>query len=185
VSFNLPLVVLAIPALLAGYLGVPAFFTGNEPHFFEFINRNFPAAVYEVAQRMQIKLDHASELRIITAGIAAALTGALAAIVWYGVLRRRPVAEGAYRNTISRASLRKLYADEIYDFCFVKPYRAIAAKLAQWDKVVLPAISEGVGLFVTEVAGMIARLQTGVMAHYFVWIFAGIVVFLTLAMGIL
>ncbi|GAB4429701.1 MAG: NADH-quinone oxidoreductase subunit L [Turneriella sp.] len=185
VSFNLPLMVLAIPALLAGFLGVPAFFTGNEPHFFDFLNRNFPAATYQVTQQMQWKLDHAAELRIIVAGIAAAITGALAAIVWYGILRRRPVAEGAFRNGIVRASLRKLYMDEIYDFCFVKPHRATAEKLALWDKVVLPAISDGVGLFVTEVSGMIARLQTGVMAHYFIWIFAGIVAFLTLAMGIL
>ncbi|HNE19766.1 MAG TPA: NADH-quinone oxidoreductase subunit L [Turneriella sp.] len=185
VSFNLPLVLLAIPAVIAGFAGIPAFFTGNEPLFFEFLNRNFPAAVYDVTQQMQWKLDHAAELRIITAGVAAALTGSLAAIFWYGILRRRPVAEGAYRNGLVRASLRKLYIDEIYDFCFVKPYRAVADKLARWDATILPAVSEGIGLFVAEVSGMIARLQTGVIAHYFTWIFAGIVVFLTLAMGIL
>ncbi len=185
VSFNLPLIVLAIPAISAGFFGVPAFFTGNEPQFFEFLNRNFPAGVHEVMQQMQSKLDHAAELRVITAGIAAALTGALAAIFWYGILRRRPVAEGAYRNMITRASLRKLYLDEIYDFCFVKPYRNIAEKLAAWDTKVLPAISDGIGFLVAEISGMIARLQTGVMAHYFTWIFAGIVIFLTIAMGIL
>lgn len=185
VSFNLPLVVLAVPALLAGYFAVPAFFTGNEPQFLDFINRNFPTAVYEVAQRMQRKLDHATELRIVAAGVAAALAGALAALVWYGFLKRRPVAEGAYRNGFVRASLNKLYVDEIYEFCLVRPYRALAEKLANWERRVLPAISEGIGLFVSEVAGMIARLQTGVIAHYFSWIFAGIVVLLTLAMGIL
>lgn len=185
VSFNLPLVVLAIPALLAGFFGVPAFFTGSEPHFFDFFNRNFPAAVHEVAQQMQFKLDHDAELRVIAAGVAAALTGAIAAIVWYGLLCHRPAAEGAYRPGIVRASLHKLYVDEIYDFCIVQPYRVLADKLARWEMQVLPSISEGIGMFVTEVAGIVARLQTGVIAHYFTWIFAGIVFFLTLAMGIL
>jgi NADH-quinone oxidoreductase subunit L len=55
VSFNLPLITLAIPAVLAGFVGVPAFFTGNEPLFFEFLNRNFPTAVYEVTPQIAME----------------------------------------------------------------------------------------------------------------------------------
>lgn len=184
-SFYLPLVVLGIGSVFAGYFGIPALFTGNESRFFEFVNRNLPAAPYEVAQAMQHKLDHAMEFDIVVAGILAALGGALVALFWYGVRKKIPVAEGAYRPGFVRASLNKLYLDEIYDFCFVRPYRACATKLAAWDNKVLPAISDGVGYFVASIAGMVARLQNGVLAHYFLWIFAGVVALLTLAMGVL
>lgn len=185
VSFYLPLALLAVPALIAGWFGVPAVLTGNEPHFFDYLNRNFPAAVSGVAERMQFKLDHSFEMRLVLAGVAAALSGALVAILWYGLLKRRPVAEGAYRAGIVRLSLNKLYVDEIYHWCFVIPYRAIADRLSLWEAKVLPAISEGLGLFTTEVAAAVVRLQNGVLSHYAIYMFGGILVLLAIAMGIL
>jgi len=185
VSFYLPLVVLAVPAVFAGLVGIPAIFTGSEPVFFEYIVRNFPVALNEFVKSIQNPLDHAFEIKLIAAGIAAALTGATAAIIYYGIMRRRPAAEGAFRSAVARLSLNRLYIDEIYQFVFVAPYKTLAQKASQWEIKVLPALSEGLGLFTQAIGAVVARLQTGDLAHYAMAGFAGILLLLVFAMGVL
>lgn len=185
VSFYLPLIVLAVPSVLAGLVGIPALFTGSEPVFFEYITRNFPVSLNEFIRQIQNPLDHALEMRLVAAGIAAAVLGAATSLVYYGLLRRRPAAEGAFRNAIARLSLNKLYVDEIYQFIFVAPYRAIAQWAATWEQRVLPAISDGLGLLTQAVGSVVTRLQTGELAHYAMAGFAGFLVMLVIAMGVL
>jgi NADH-quinone oxidoreductase subunit M len=145
VSFYLPLILLAVPAVFAGLVGIPAIFTGSEPMFFEYIVRNFPVALNEFVRSIQNPLDHAFEIKLIAAGIAAAVTGSTAAIIYYGIMRRRPAAEGAFRSAVARLSLNRLYIDEIYQFVFVTPYKTLAQTASQWEIKVLPALSEGLG----------------------------------------
>ncbi len=185
VSFYLPLIVLAIPAAFAGFVGIPALFTGSEPVFFEYIVRNFPVALNDFVRLIQNPLDHAAEIKIVAAGIAATLCGSLGAIVWYGFMRRRPAAEGAYRNVWARLSLNRLYVDEIYQSTFVAPYKALAQKVSDWEFKILPSMSEGLGSFAQVIGTAVARLQTGELAHYAIAIFAGILMMLVIAMGVL
>ena len=185
VSFYLPLILLAVPAVFAGLVGIPAIFTGSEPVFFEYIVRNFPVALNEFVRSIQNPLDHAFEIKLIAAGIAAAVTGSTAAIIYYGIMRRRPAAEGAFRSAVARLSLNRLYIDEIYQFVFVTPYKTLAQTASQWEIKVLPALSEGVGLFTQAIGAVVARLQTGDLAHYAMAGFAGILVLLAFAMGVL
>ncbi len=185
VTFYLPLVLLAIPTLLAGYFGVPAFFTGFESRFFEFISHNLPVPAADFTVAMQHHLSHATEFNIIALGVGAALTGALAAIFYYGILRRRPVAEEAYHPALTRLSLKKLYVDEIYQFLFVAPYKKIADKISEWDFRVIPAISEGMGYLAEIIGASFSRLQNGVMAHYAIYMVGGITILLVLLLGTL
>jgi len=183
ISFYLPLALLAIPAVLAGWSGIPSFFTGAESAFFEFIGRNIPAPASMLLKTTTQPLDHHQELVFIACGVGVAALGALAAIVYYGLLGRRPVADGAYRPALTRLSFHKLYIDEIYDFVFVRPYRAIADKISVWDFRVLPAISDGIGFFTEALGAALARLQNGIVAHYAAFAFAGIVVLLLIVLG--
>lgn len=185
VSFYFPLIMLAIPAAIAGFVGIPAIFTGSQPVFFEYIVRNFPVALTEFVSLIQFPLDHASELKIVSAGIAATGSGAVAAIIWYGIMRRRPAAEGAYRSAWARLSLNRLYVDEIYQSAFVLPYKALSQKLSDWEFRILPSLSEGLGLFAQAIGAAVARLQTGEFAHYAMVVFAGILMMLVIAMGVL
>lgn len=185
VSFYFPLIILAIPTLFAGYVGVPALLSGYESQFFEFIGRNLAAAPDEFRQTLQYHLEHKTELAIVALGIAAALLGGVSALVYYGMLHRRPVAEGAYHPAATRLSLNKLYIDEIYHFIFVSPYKKIAEKISAWDFRVIPAISDGLGYLVQEIGGALARLQNGVLAHYAAYMVAGILFFLLLMLGTL
>lgn len=185
VSFYLPLIILAVPSVLAGLVGVPAVFTGSESVFFEYITRNFPVSLNEFIRLIQNPLDHAFEMKLVAAGIGVAVIGAATAIVYYGVLQRRPAAEGAFRGAVARLSLNKLYVDEIYQFVFVSPYKALAEKASLWEKRILPGISDGLGLLAQSVASAVARLQTGEFAHYAMAGFAGFLLMLVIAMGVL
>ncbi len=183
VSFYLPLILLAAPAVAAGWFGLPALFTGYESRFFSYFNHNLPVAPYDFVSQMQWHLAHHSELLVVVAGTSAALIGVTGAIVWYGILRRRPVAEGAYHGILSRLSLNKLYVDEIYQAVFVNTYRKIADKVSDTDFRIIPAMSDGMGQFVQAVGGIIARLQTGALAHYAAYSFAGILLLLLILLG--
>ncbi|HRP70251.1 MAG TPA: NADH-quinone oxidoreductase subunit L, partial [Turneriella sp.] len=185
VSFYLPLVLLVVPTVLAGYIGVPAFFTGYEPVFFEKLTINLPASTMEFFKVARVALDHHAELLVVAASIAVAIVGALAAIVYYGILRKVPVAEGAYHRTLSRLSLKKLYIDEIYHALFVNPYKKLGDKIAAWDFNVLPKISDGIGLLTQSVCTLVARLQSGELAHYAAYMVAGVALLLFIAMGTL
>jgi NADH-quinone oxidoreductase subunit L len=183
VSFYLPLTILAVPTIFAGWFGIPSIFTGHEPAFLEFVSRNLPAVVYGASLSTAGAEMHAAELRLVMLSVGIALSGAIVAFVYYGLLRRRPVAEGAYRNAFSRLSLRKLYLDEIYDAIFVVPYRKIADTISKWDFRMLPTISDGIGAFVQTVAGFFARLQDGVISNYAIFMLAGLVALLLIALG--
>jgi NADH-quinone oxidoreductase subunit L len=171
--------------VLAGLVGIPALFTGSEPVFFEYITRNFPVSLNEFIRLIQNPLDHAFEIKLVAAGIAAAVIGATTAIVCYGFMRRRPAAEGAFRGVVARLSLNKLYIDEIYQFVFVAPYRALAEKASAWEQRIIPGVSDGVGMLVQAIGSVVARLQTGELAHYAMAGFAGFLLMLVIAMGVL
>ena len=98
-------------------------------------------------------------------------------------MRRRPVAEGAYHGIFSNLSLNKLYIDEIYQAVFVNTYRKMADKISDVDFRIIPAMSDGIGQLALAVGGIIARLQTGALAHYAAYSFAGIVVLLLILLG--
>lgn len=185
VSFYLPLVLLSIPTVVAGYVGIPAFFTGYEGIFFERLGMNLPASTSDFFVLFRTKLDHSAETWVVGASIAVAVLGALAAIIYYGIMRRYPVAEGAFHRTLSRLSLNKLYIDEIYQAIFVTPYKKIGEKIASWDFKILPIISDGIGATAQILAGVIARLQNGSLAHYAAYTLAGVMLLIFIAMGTL
>lgn len=183
VTFYLPLILLAGPAVAAGWFGLPELFTGYESRFFSYFNRNLPIAPYEFVSQVQWHLAHHAEMMVVSAGTAAALIGVIAAIAWYGLMRRRPVAEGAYHGMLSRLSLNKLYIDEIYQVVFVNNYRKIADKVSDTDFRIIPAMSDGLGHLVQAVGSIFARLQTGALAHYAAYSFAGILFLLLILLG--
>jgi len=183
VSFYLPLILLAFPAVAAGWFGLPELFTGYESRFFSYFNHNLPIAPYEFVSLMQWHLAHHAEMMVVAAGSAAALIGVVGALLWYGLMRRRPVAEGAYHGMFSRLSLNKLYIDEIYQAVLVNNYRKIADKVSDMDFRIIPAMSDGVGHLVQTVGSIVARLQTGALAHYAAYSFAGILLLLLILLG--
>jgi len=154
---TVPLVILALLALLAGVLvGIPF------PHgtlFARFLAPVFPVQEVEHSSAVVFSLAILSTL--------VALGGVVLAWTMYG---RRPVrAEtiGAPTNPIHALLLNKYYVDELYDALFVRPiYR-----LSQWcarafDLGVIDGIVNGVGRVVVAWGQVLRRVQTGFVMNY-------------------
>jgi len=157
---RLPLVVLAIPAVLVGFWGAPPPF-GNE-NFQRFlegsafhpVDLNWPLAIL---------------------GALLAIAGLVIAWVMYGAraFTREPLMRlgGVYTLLI-----RRYYVDELYMWLIDKLAIGLAAVIAVFDRQGLDALLSGIaGLFV-RVGGWLRQAQTGRVQNYGLVLFAGLAV---------
>jgi NADH-quinone oxidoreductase subunit L len=108
---TVPLMLLAVGALVAGFAGMPELF--GMPHFLS-------GFLSPVTGKATGQLSHGTEWMLMGASVA---TGLLAfALAWarYG-LRRRVPANDASVTGLARWSLGKFYIDELYDRAVVRP----------------------------------------------------------------
>jgi NADH-quinone oxidoreductase subunit L len=184
------LVVLAVGAVLAGYVGVPGVLGGANriEHFLE------PSFVVESAEAAAAA-DHAAGAAGEAAGTeepgnAAAghgeagdaalerrlmLTSTLVAfagigLAWVFFLKRRDLSEAAAQRFrgLHRLLLNKYYVDEIYDAAIVQPVRIVSEQVL-WKGVdvgVIDGAVNGAGVTVRNASGVLRRLQTGSIRAY-------------------
>jgi NADH-quinone oxidoreductase subunit L len=202
-SMAMPLVVLAIGSVLAGYVGVPHALGGH--NLIEgFLKPAFeahqtvgaaetPAAAPsaeaeavsltgqgEGAHEASVPGDIATErmLMAISTGIAFAGIG----IAWF-FWQRRPQAAAALERQFSgvhRLLLNKYYFDEIYNAVIVQPIKQLSTG-ALWkgmDAGLIDGTVNGVGTSVEGVSSSLRRLQTGSVRIYAASLFLGAVLIL-------
>jgi NADH-quinone oxidoreductase subunit L len=207
-SMAIPLIVLAIGSVVAGYVGVPHALGGHnaiegflEPAFevHQTARAAEPAAVAPpvqpgaepgpVALAGQSAAGHAAGavpgdiatermLMAISTGIAATGIG-IAMFFWL----RRPAAAAALERQfhgVHRLLLNKYYLDEIYDAIVVQPIRQLSAG-ALWkgvDAGLIDGSVNGVGGVVQGLSSSLRRLQTGSIRTYAASLFLGAVLIL-------
>jgi NADH-quinone oxidoreductase subunit L len=186
------LVVLAVGAILAGYVGVPAVFGGSNriEHFLE------PSFTIEPADATG-SAEHAAA----AAGGAAAepgdghvalegqlmLVSTLVAFIgiglaWLFFLKRRDLADAAASRFpgLHRLLLNKYYVDEVYDAAIVQPVRIVSEQVL-WkgvDAAIIDGAVNGAGVTVTGLSGRLRLLQTGSIRAYAASLMIGAVVIL-------
>jgi NADH-quinone oxidoreductase subunit L len=184
----IPLVVLAIGAIVAGYVGVP--------HALGGANRieTFLEPSFEVRLKPDAATDHdpghaadpaahdetSLELTLMAVSTAVGLTGIGVAAFFF--LRRRDRAEALARRLpgVHRLLLNKYGVDELYDRAIVQPIKRLSAGLL-WrgvDAGLVDGAVNGVGAFVRGASGAMRRLQTGSVRAYAASLFFGVVVIL-------
>ena len=202
-SMAMPLVVLAIGSVLAGYIGVPHALGGHnliegflEPAFEAHQTvgaAETPAAAAgaeaeavaltgqgEAAHEASVPGDVATErmLMAMSTGIAVAGIG-IAMFFWL----RRPGAAAALERQFSgvhRLLLNKYYLDEIYNAVVVQPIKQLSTG-ALWkgvDAGLIDGTVNGVGTGVESVSSSLRRLQTGSVRIYAASLFLGAVLIL-------
>jgi NADH-quinone oxidoreductase subunit L len=207
-SMAIPLIVLAIGSILAGYVGVPHALGGSnrierflEPSFEASEgghrvetagNAGQPAGPSEgvrtvAAQGLEplqpVEGAGASEstelmLMALSSGIAIAGIG-IAAYFW---LRNRAAADAVSRRMAGLYTLlsHKYYVDEIYDVAIVQPIKLLSTG-GLWKGVDVGMIDgavNGVGQTVRGASGELRRLQTGSVRTYAAFLFLGVVLIL-------
>jgi NADH-quinone oxidoreductase subunit L len=165
-AMTVPLTLLAIGSVLAGWLGTPKLWgLGENFRSFErWLEPVFPAAVHEG--------EHAASTEWLLMGVSVgvALLSILVARYWYVIRTDIPDRIASAIRPLYNGSYRKWYVDEIYDFLFVNGLgKGGGRALGAFDRGVVDGGVNG--------AGWITRLTSKVSIWWDTWIIDGAVRF--------
>ncbi len=162
---TIPLILLAIPSLLIGFIGFPP----EDGWFQRFLQHSFE----------HIEEHHVSMTTTVTFGVistVAAAGGIFAAWLTYSRGAISAEALGERYPALYQFLLNKWYFDELYDRVFVQPLKVFSMFL--WRIVDVGVIDAAVNGVATGIGGISQRLrhvQTGLVANYALAIALGMV----------
>jgi len=155
---TVPLMILAIPALLVGFWGSPLFNNGFQ--------RFIEGASYENVGPNIV-------LTVISALLA--IAGILAAWAWYGA--RAYVTEPLLRfGATYRVLNRRYYVDELYMWLIDKAFIGVAFGLSLFDRQGLDQVGNGLARLVAGGGSALRNAQTGRVQNYGLVLFGGMAV---------
>jgi NADH-quinone oxidoreductase subunit L len=176
-SMAIPLIVLAIGSILAGYVGVPHALGGSN-RIESFLEPSFGS--HEAAPKPDATSEHGApnELALMAVSTVVAVGGIVVAAFLF--LRRRDTADALARSFqgVHRLFLNKYYVDEIYDAVIVQPLKRISTTVL-WrgvDAGLIDGTVNGVGAIVRSSSAALRQLQTGSVRAYAASLFFGVVV---------
>jgi NADH-quinone oxidoreductase subunit L len=199
-TMAVPLIVLALGSILAGYVGVPHALGGSNriEQFLEPSFETHAASTHESTagttaaepgvqavstQHAETSTDeHLERTELMLMGISSgvAIAGILIAVYFW---LRNPGAAAAMAERlrpIYRLLYNKYYVDELYDTLFVQPIKQLSIK-GLWrgaDAILIDGAVNGVGTVVNTTSTALRRLQTGSVRTYAAAIFVGVVLML-------
>jgi len=190
-SMAIPLILLAIGSVVAGYVGVPHALGGHnrietflEPSFEAHAAAGREAAapenareIVEVGSAEGTHADTGTELNLMILSSGVALAGIGIAMYFWLRSRRTVDSIAASAAPVHRLLLGKYYVDELYDAAIVQPVKALSTAVL-WkgvDAGLIDGAVNGVGSTISGAAGVLRRTQTGSVRTYAFALFAGAV----------
>ena len=139
-SMTIPLIVLAVGSVLAGYLGVPAWLHGSNvfEHWLEPVFEplpNIPPA--------EAHYSHAFEAGMAVFSVLVAFVGFFVGYTAYGKKSDLPARVSAQVKGLYTALLNKWYVDEVYDALFVNRAKGLGTGLWRFDSRVVDGVVNG------------------------------------------
>jgi NADH-quinone oxidoreductase subunit L len=174
-SMAIPLVVLAIGSVLAGYVNVPAAIGGSAflEHFLE-PSLHVPAMA---GAQTEAHDDHSVELTLMITSTVIALIGIGLAAFLYLKRPHMPDVFAARFPGIYQFLVHKGYIDELFDAAAVQPIKSLSEHvLWKGDARVIDGAVNGTGQIVVETGALLRQLQTGSVRAYAVSVLFGAVV---------
>jgi NADH-quinone oxidoreductase subunit L len=199
-SMAIPLIVLAIGSILAGYVGVPHVLGGSnrierflepsfeahaaaaEPQAPQFpIAPADPVAAAAAAEQRAAEAEHVEDARMewVLMGVSVGLAAAGILIAMYFWLWNPSAAAAIARqfSGVHTLLLNKYYVDELYDAVVVQPIKRMSTA-ALWKGVdvgVIDGMVNGVGNGVRSFSATLRHVQTGSIRTYAASLFLGAV----------
>jgi len=172
-SMTLPLIILAILSVVAGFVGIPEVFAPNSHALANFLDPIFaPSAKLQEAHH----LSHSTEYILIGVSVAAALIAALYA--WVKFSKNPDIEEP---TGFGKTLANKWYVDEVYDTVFVKPVNAFGKVLnLSVEKNLIDWVVNGVGRMVNYGGRQLRWLQSGQVGSYVLLMVLSILAFFAL-----
>ena len=153
---RIPLIVLSVGSLLAGAI-----------FYSMFVGENM-LAFWNGALELHEEEYHEFPLWVLFAPVIATLIGLYIAYQYYIRHPERPVKLAAKYSTLYLFLYNKWYFDELYDFLFVRPAKALGRFLwKKGDGAIIDGLGpDGISARVLEAAKGAVRLQSGYIYHY-------------------
>jgi NADH-quinone oxidoreductase subunit L len=170
---TIPLIVLALGSIVAGWVGIPKIWTIFPESVRYFEGWLFPvfssAAVHEAAEEAaHASHDVGLEWFLMVVSVTIAVIGIIVARVFYKIKPEIPESLGAKFPGAHKILLNKWYLDEIYDFLFVDGLAKGGGRLlGGFDRNVVDGAVNG--------AGWITRLSARISMWWDTWIIDGAV----------
>jgi NADH-quinone oxidoreductase subunit L len=174
-AITIPLIILALLAAVAGFLGIPEVFAPHAHWLEHFLEPVFAASGAGVktpeGSTGGAGLSAGTEWALMGISVAVALIGTIYA--WGRFSRKPELDEPA---GFGRVLANKWYVDELYNAIIVRPMDLLAQFLVFFDKHVIDWIVNGVGRLVQYGSRQIRLLQSGQVGGYVLLMVVGIIV---------
>ena len=172
----IPLLILGIGSIIAGYFGV---------HYFNMISseNNFFADSIFIAEKNSELLSEIHHTPILIKFLPMILSAIAIILAYWFYVRNINLPKKLATNFVSlyKFSFNKWYFDELYEVIFIKPMRSLGNFL--WriiDVKFVDGIPNGLALICKFASQGISKVQTGFIYNYALWMVLGIVGILSL-----
>jgi NADH-quinone oxidoreductase subunit L len=170
---TLPLMVLGTLAVVGGYVGVPKLIgdvLGGIPNYFEhYLEPVFRISEEFAKEHMHAAAhhSHALEWGLMGTSVIVAVIGISIAYALYIVSPSIPARFTAAFPALHKAVYNKWYVDEIYDFLFVNPCKALGNFLWKgFDVLIVDGVVNGVAKVVISFSSVLRTVQSGYVHNY-------------------
>lgn len=160
-SMTLPLAILSIGAVAAGWVGISPLLGGEHAD-------KFGAFLEPIVGMPEGHGTHGEEAMVMAVSILAGAIGIFGAYYMYMKNTELPKAIYARFNGIHRVLWNKYYVDEFYDRTIVQPSVWVAKNLILngMDGKIIEGVVNGVPRSIGAISAVARRAQTGVLHHY-------------------
>ena len=157
---TVPLMLLAVGAVFAGYVGIPPIFMEHGDLIGEFL-----APVLGHAKGHGT---HAEEYFVMGVSVFVAFAGLIIAYIMYIKKRELPQKLGAAFQPIYKLLFNKYYVDEFYSKTIVNPVLKASDKIISgfFDRWLIEGIVNGVPALVNSFSQRLRKIQTGIISTY-------------------
>jgi NADH-quinone oxidoreductase subunit L len=169
-SMTIPLIVLAILAVVGGALGLPEFWGASNwmhHHLDSIISHKNPST-----------LNHTKEWILMSLAVLSAGATIFFAYMIYIKNKMMPEANDLKLTGIKKVIYNKYYVDELYEAIIRKPLDVMAEVFKYIDTKVIDSIVDGVGTTVVGISSVVRKVQTGHIGFYIFGMVLGIIAIL-------
>jgi NADH-quinone oxidoreductase subunit L len=173
-SMTIPLLLLSIGALFAGYFG--------DIHFgmVDGTNEFWGESIFVLEANNSLEQAHHLPVWVAKLPLAAGIFGIFMAYIMYMFAPNLPSKIHSYTKSIHKFLQNKWYFDEMYDCMFVRPSKKLGRFLwKSTDSVIIDGMPNGAATLSHTFARVTSFLQTGFIYHYAFVMLLGLLCMLT------
>lgn len=169
-AITIPLVVLAILAVVGGWIGIPEIFVHGGHRLEEFLS---PVFAQSNAITVKHELSHSTEYMLMIVSVSVALVALVYAWMKFSKYQKTDREE----TGLGKVLANKWYVDELYDTIIVKPIQSLARYFNDVvEKKGIDGFVNGVGRAVNYSSRQVRFLQSGQVGAYVLLMVIGILI---------